>query len=177
MKILHLVCKMCGAPMEVTLRRAGRAMELECEFCGSTALVRDEGEREPTTEADTNASGGTPSESVFKNPELVLLDSQWRRERRRFERVDERGRRHAPSPEATMMILFFALIAAIGGLADALASGPGPVTFFLLFLAAGFAFAGISNGKRARAYAVARKRYRRKRRDLMEAVKTGATDS
>ncbi len=160
--------------MEVSLRQAGRAMELACEFCGSKALVRDEGEERTAAGEAAAATTEDPTKSAFKNPELALLDSKWRRERRLFERVDERGRRHAPSPEATAMLLFFALIAAIGGLSGALASGLGPLSIFFLFLAAGFAVAGLSNGNRARAYASARKRYRRKRAELIEALKESA---
>jgi len=174
MKILHLVCKMCGAPMEVALRRAGRATKLECEFCGSTALVQDEVERGPTTGNDTGASVELPAGSIFKNPELVLLDSNWRRERRRFEEVDARGRRHAPSSEATAMLFGFALIIAIVGLAATFSAGLSHETFYFLVAAVSIVIAAFSNGKRSNAYARARKRYRRKRAELTKAIKERA---
>ena len=80
MRVVHLDCKNCGAPLET---RKGSKKQLVCEFCGSKSFVKE--------------TEGKEARGKIRNPELERLDAQWRRERRRYETRNKHGQIVRPS--------------------------------------------------------------------------------
>ena len=154
MKILHLDCKKCGAPMEVRVRKGGPE-QLSCEFCGSQAFVAEQKDEPALRNHELTGQRG----------ELQRLDSAWRRQRRSFEKTGQHGEKYIPSDEQVVGAIVAAGLAFVMMFAMFRVSSQMVIIPFVAMII--FAVSAVVTRNQVQSYEAARRRYRRRRREIL----------
>lgn len=111
MRLLALNCEHCGAPLEVPLL----VRHVTCEYCSSQLEVRRDGANSFTEVVEAMEARAEPLghdvELLKRHKELLDLDRQWMRERKRYG-FGSHGEIRVPSE--TSMILGGGIILTLG---------------------------------------------------------------
>ena len=168
MKLLSISCNQCGAPLEVPTD----VKFVTCQFCESQLQVhRTENsaytEVLEALEQKTNEIASDVAHLKLQS-ELQNLDRDWERKRKSFMVKGENGHLSIPSKTSSIVgavvgvgfgIFWIAMVSSMGGGGFAL--------FGVLFIGVSIFASGHAFSK-ADAFEKAKRRYRRKRLDLIE---------
>ena len=175
MKLLTLTCNECGAPLEVP----AKTKFLTCSYCSARLAVQHSSSAVYTEVLETI---GRRTEQLADDVEtlklqnrLLRLDREWSEERQRYLVHDKHGRQHVPGTAGGAIGVVMAVGFGIFWIITAGSMGaPGFIPLFGLAVIVIGVLVGISHMGKAEAYRTARRRYERRRRELVDRLQSQA---
>lgn len=171
MKLLTLSCNECGAPLEVP----ESAKYVTCGYCGARLTVQRTASAVYTEVLEAidqrTERLAQDLETLKLQNELAQLDRDWDRDREKYMVRGKNGSRTVPATASSVIGVVFVIAFGIFCIGVSVAGGVSVLVplFGVLFI--GFCIATLSmNIRKADAYANARSRYERRRRELVERI-------
>lgn len=112
MKVFHLDCQRCGAPIEM----AAQATRGQCEFCGSQVMRAASPDLAAQAASESASEMRADLEALKQREQIRELDARWRKEREGLKLSRKDGSRARPTKGGAivvgLMFLGFAIISA-----------------------------------------------------------------
>ena len=161
MRFVDSRCIHCGA----TLRVAGDATHVCCQYCNSELHVLHDGSRATTELVRAMHEGLSQKLDVLRvQNDLERLDREWNMERENYMVTAKNGNRSVPSTMGSAAIGIFMAIAGIAWTVFAVSNGaPGFFAFFGVVFVAIAVISSIGGFFKASAHDTAEQRYRHSR--------------
>lgn len=167
MKVLSLTCNSCGAPLEVP----PKTRFLTCAFCDARLEVQQTGSAHFTHVLEAVETLRDDVGTIKLQNELARLDREWQMERERYMTTDQHGRTSLPTRAGGIGTI---AIGIVGGVmfflfASRMSVGFGSLGFVFTIVAV---LIGVNMIGRAERFEKRRARYRRRRREVVQELRT-----